>query len=209
MSLSATGKDASSLCWYGYVHALREYFAADEKLLSRSNSATLTDDDNLFRKNGISVFTEIGWLRTSIKKGEIDEKAFRNLLKSLLFTVYSFEYSSLTRSFVPYMKYMLSLILWDFMPLLTPGICNRILELLSNARIDAMKAAEHGIAIHRSPFDFVTLEEFLKQIDETINYIKKFVTAKDLAQPEDVPFPKELQKKLSRIKLILWEIDHY
>jgi hypothetical protein len=209
MSLSATGKDASSLCWYGYVHALREYFASDEKLLSRSNSETLTDDTNLFRKNGISVFTEIGWLRTSNAKGEIDAKAFRNLLKSLLFTVSSFEYSSLTRSFIPYMKYMLSIILWDFMPFLTPGICNRVLDLLNNARIDAMKAAEHGIAIHRSPFDFVTLEEFLKQIDETINYIKKSVTAKDLDQPEDTPFPKELQKKLSRIKLILWEIDHY
>jgi hypothetical protein len=209
MTISPAGKDSSSLCWFSYAHTLREYFSADEKLLSKSSCENLEDSNNIFREIGIRIYTKVGWLRNAASAEQVSADNFRHLLKSLSFATYSYENSSLSRSFTPYMKYMLSLILWDFMPFLTSGICNRVLSSLNEACLEASNAALSGIAIHRAPFDFVTQEEFITQIQGTIAYIRTFITDEDLNQPEDTPIAPAKQKELSRIKLILWDIDHY
>ena len=210
MAASPTGKDASSFFWFLCTRSFIELFSSDEKLFSKKEYISLVDNNNVFKKIGNGIFIEIGYLRNEFSPDrEISESAFQNFINTLVFVIPRYENSLLSRSYIPYSKYLFCQLMWDFAPRLTMGICNQILSWLNEASIETKKLIGDNISVYKASINYISADKFLIQIQETIDIIKKFVTDDELKKGDNSPIDQNRLKEMSKTKLILWELDRY
>jgi hypothetical protein len=205
---SPTGKDATSLFWLLYVLCYLELFSADEKLLSKTNNEILLDSNNVFKKMGLRLFAELGLLNNEIlPDGNISESTFNNLLVILASMNARHENSMLSRSYIPYAKYLFAVLLWDFTPHFTLGIYHTVLDMLNEARSDTEKLIADNLSVYQISVNYVAPDVFLLRLQDTIDLIRKLLTDDDLKKGDNFPLDPEKIKKISQTKLMLLELD--
>ncbi|PKN04527.1 MAG: hypothetical protein CVU74_06420, partial [Deltaproteobacteria bacterium HGW-Deltaproteobacteria-9] len=208
LATSPTGKDTTSLFWMLYVLCYLELFSADEKLLGAAENNSLVDSNDVFKKTGIRLFTEVGWLNNEdFSDGNISESAFNNLLVILASINARHDNSMLSRSYIPYVKYLFALLLWDFTPRFTLGICNMVLLLLNEALSETEKLIADNLSVYKISVNYVAPEIFILRLQETIGVIKKLITDDDLKKGDNFPLDPVKLKEIARTKLMLLELD--
>ncbi len=209
LAASPTGKDATSLFWLLYVQCYMELFSADAKLLStKTNNDILLDSNNVFKKMGLRLFAEIGFLNDEIlPDGNISEATFNNLLVTLASMNARHENSMLSRSYIPYAKYLFAILLWDFTPHFTLGIYHTVLNMLIEARRDTEKLIADNLSVYHISVNYVAPDVFLLRLQETIDLVRQLLTEDDLKKGDNFPLDPEKIKTISRTKLMLLELD--
>ncbi|MBN1474565.1 MAG: hypothetical protein JW914_08120, partial [Syntrophaceae bacterium] len=210
LATSPTGKDTSAAFWLIYILCFIELFSADETLLNKSDNIMIVDSNNVFNKVGLRMFTALGWLKEDIpSNGNISESSFNNLLITLSRINARQDNSMLSRNYIPYVKFLFAMFLWDFTPYFTVEIYDTVLYLLNEARRETEKLIPDNICVYKICQNFVTPAEFLGHIKETEDLIKKLVTRDDFKQGDGLYLNPEKQKELSKIKLMLLELTRY
>ena len=203
MTISATGKALNSLYMLGYTLCLIELLSS-----GKSRNCFFGDSLSVFKTISARVFRNIGWLRddAATADGKL-EKVFQNLLLTLNLVIARYENLVLCRSNIPFMKYMFALILWDFAPAITPQICRMTKEWLKIAQAQTEKLLADNVAVYHVAYGNISAEKFLLHIQETLDVINKHVSDDELKQEKDPSLMQDKFRELSRIKLMLLELD--
>ena len=208
MTISATGKALHSLYMFGYTICLMELLDSNEQILINNAFSSHPANAVIFRDNALRVFRNIGWLRDDPAPGEGGlEKTFQDLLLTLNLVIARYENLVLCRGNIPHMKYMFALILWDFAPVITPQICQRTLEWLKIARSETQKLLKDNISVYSVASGSISAQTFIDHITDTIELIRRHIDEEDLRQGKDTPMLHSGLKKVSKIKLMLLEIE--
>lgn len=208
MTVSATGKALNSLYMFGYTLCLLELLAIEEKPAGRSKGSAKPDIPAVFRNIGSSIFRNIGWLRDEPPATDHKlEKTFHNLLLTVNLVIARYENLVLCRSYIPHMKYMFALILWDFAPAITAQICRITLEWLKIARQETEKLIADNISVCHVTCGSISANEFLTYIQEAMDVIHRHVTDDELKPEKDCPLMQTKLNQLSHIKFMLLELD--
>jgi len=210
LAASPTGKDASSIFYFMCTLGFIELLSSGENIFDKREYPTLIDKHDVFRKVGIRFFTEIGWLRDDVcTEGNINEAAFRGFLLALRNIVERLENSMMARSYIPFIKYPFCAIMWDFAPYLTLEICKLILGLLQEIRVETEKLMDDNIFVYQMSINFITADKYLSLIQAITDVINNSITADEFKKDDDSPIAQDKFKELSKIKLILLELDRY
>jgi hypothetical protein len=210
MTASPTGKDATSIFYFVCTLSFIELISSGEKIFDKTEYPFLTDKYNVFKKVGIHFFTEIGWLRNDVSaEGNSNESAFHGFLLALRDIVARLENSLLARGYVPFVKYSFCTILWDFSPYMTVGVCKLILSILHEVRIETEKLSNDNIFVYQMSINFISANKFISLIQEAIDVINNHVTADELKKDDNSLIDQDKLKEMSKIKLILLELDRY
>ena len=210
MTASPTGKDATSIFYFLCTLGFIELFSSGEKLFDKTKYASLTDNHNLLRKAGIRFFTGMGWLKNDLYiDGNLNESSFYGLLLTLRNIVARLEISMFARSYVPMVKYGICILLWDFVPYLTIGICKQILNILNEVRIETEKLSNDNLLVYQMSINFTLPDKFLSLVQEAIDLINKYVTADELKKDDNSFIDADKFNEMSKRKLILLELDRY
>ncbi|PKN65794.1 MAG: hypothetical protein CVU54_18515 [Deltaproteobacteria bacterium HGW-Deltaproteobacteria-12] len=208
LATSPTGKDTSSLFWLLYVQCFIELFSKDKKLLDNTNHEPLLDFNNVFKKHGIRMFAELGWLSDEIlPDGGITEATFNSLLTIIASINARHDNSMLSRSYIPYAKYAFGSLLWDFAPHLTLVIYNTVLILLNDAYKETEKLIKDNLSVYQTTVNYIAPDEFLMRLQDTIDLIKKITNSNDLKSGDNFLSDPEKIKEISQTKLILLELN--
>jgi hypothetical protein len=208
MVASATGKDGSSFLWFLCSTGLREFFAREEKFLHNSKYLPLMDNFDIFRNVGAKNFRTIGFLRgdlTSDDKNSDEDLAC--LIDTLRLILARYENTLLSRSYIPYMKYLFAVLFWDFLPKLNVEICNIVLQLLNEACREAEKLAYDNLSVYQLSVNYISPDKFIRSLQDTIAIIKKLAPEEELKKGNKTKLDEDKFKEMSRIKLILLELD--
>lgn len=208
LATSPTGRDTSSLFWFLYVQCFMELFSENKKLLDNTNHEPILDCNNVFKKHGIRMFAELGWLNNQIlPNGNISETAYNNLFMILASINARHDNSMLSRSYIPYAKYAFGSLLWDFAPHLTLVIYNKVLILLNDAYKETEKLIKDNLSVYQTTVNYIAPDEFLMRLQDTIALIKKITTSDDLKSGDNFLSDPEKIKEISQTKLILLELN--
>ena len=176
-------------------------------LLKQTNDILL-DSSNVFIKNGIRLFAELGWLSDEIlPDASITESTLNSLLTIIASINARHENSMLSRSYIPYVKYLFGILLWDFAPLFTLGVYNMVLNLLNEARTETEKIIADKLSVYQISVNYIAPDEFLMRLQYTIDLIKKITTSNDLTSGDNFLSDPEKIKEISQTKLILLELN--
>ncbi|MFA5322751.1 MAG: hypothetical protein WC373_08765 [Smithella sp.] len=210
MTASPTGKDATSIFYFMCALGFIELFSSDEKLIDKKKYASLTDNRNVFKKVGFRFFTEIGWLQNEgSEEGKLNELAFYGLLLAVTNIVERLDNSLLARIYIPYIKFLFCILLWDIVPFLTIGICKKILGILNDIRIDTEKLTMDNLCVYQMSIKFISADKFISLIQESIDIINNCLTGDELKKDDNTLIGQDRLKEMSATKLILLELDRY
>lgn len=211
LTTSPTGKDTSALFWSIYVLCFIELFSSDETLLNKSANGLLLDNKNVFRKIGARVFAELGWIKEAFSPdGNISESSLNNLLMILTAINARHDNSMVSRCSLPYVKHLFAAFLWDLSPCLNLGIYNAVLALLNEARAETVKLlVPYNLCVYKICQNYVEAEKYIEHVQETIDLIKKSATDNDFKAENNFRLEPNKAKELSKIKLMLLELERY
>jgi hypothetical protein len=210
MAASPTGKDATAIFYFVCTLGFIELISSGENIFDKKEYPTLTDKHDVFRKVGIRFFIEIGWLRNDVStEGNINESDLYGCLLALRNIVARLEISMLARSYIPYVKYGICTLFWDFAPYLTVGICKLILSILHEARLETENLSNDNIFVYQMSINFISVDKFISLIQEAIDAINHYLTADELKKDDNSLMDHDKLKEMSKIKLILLELDRY
>ncbi|PKN50860.1 MAG: hypothetical protein CVU55_15095 [Deltaproteobacteria bacterium HGW-Deltaproteobacteria-13] len=208
MAASPTGKDASSLLFFMCTLGFIELISTGENLFDKTAYPILTDKHDVLRKVGTRFFIEIGWLRNAVSpEGNVNESAFYALLLVLRNIVARFENSMLAKGYIPYVKYLTCILIWDFAPFLTTGICKHILGLLNEACIETEKLILENVLVYQISINFISADKFLSRIQEATDIINNYLTADELKKDDTSLINQDQLKEMSKTKFLLLELD--
>jgi hypothetical protein len=142
-------------------------------------------------------------------EGNKNEASLFTLLLVLRNGIARFENSILAEGYIPYVKYVWCILLWDLAPCLTVGTCKYILDSLNEARISTEKLIKNNICVYQMSIGYISPEKFLSLIQEATNIINKYVTADDLKKDDNSLIDQNKFKEMSKTKLLLLELDRY
>jgi hypothetical protein len=208
LAVSPTGKETSSVFYFMCTLGFIELISSGENIFDKREYPSLIDKHDVFRKVGIRFFYALGWLRNEVTApGDRNELTFLILLIKLKDTIARYENSMLTKGYVPYIKYLFCIVLWDFAPYLTIGICKYILGALNEAIIKTEKLITENIFVYQASINFISTDKFISLIQAALDMINNYFTADDLKKDDGSLIDQDKFKELSKIKLILLEFD--
>ena len=186
LAASATGKDTTSLFWLLYVMCYMEIVATDESFLTAE--AASIDNNKIFQKIGNRFFSSLGWLgNEKYSEEHLSESAFQHLFVVLANMNSRHDNSMLARSYIPYTKYLFSVLLWDFAPHSTLSIYQTVLLKLNDALKDAEKLIVDNLSVYRITVNYISPDVFIAKMRDTINLLKKLLTDNDLKNGHNAP----------------------
>ena len=211
MTISPCGKALNSLYMFIYTLCLIELLSAEEKPAGKKTKTLPIDIQGVFRSICTRVFCSIGWLNDEAPMTDNNpENTFQDYLFTINLVIARNDNLLLCRSYIPFIKYVIALFLWDFTPGgITPQICRMTLEWLEIARKETEKIVEDNISVYHVATGNISADEFLLHIRDTIDIIHQHVTDDDLKQENDSPLLRTKLQKLSNIKLMLLELDRF
>jgi hypothetical protein len=210
LTVSTTGQYINCFFWLQYALSFIDLFSTDEKLFVKSHSAVLQDNKNVFRQAGIRIFRNMGWMQNDLPSDrEISKADFENVLHNAMLIFSRYENSMLGRSYIPYMQYLFGFILWDFAPHLTLSVCKAVLSLLESARLKAENLLQDNVCVYQVLACYIPADQFIGHVEQMTGLIRKFVTDDDLKKGEDFPMNRVKVQKMSKIKLMLLEVDRH
>ena len=210
LAASPAGQSDICLFWLQYTLCFINLFSADEKLFSRNHSPTLLDHKNIFRQTSRHFLKNIGWIRNDAPiNEEIGKEDLDNIQRNAIHTFFKNQNAMLGRNYIPYMQYLLGIVIWDFMPRLDLSGCKAILNLFKSARLKAEKLREDSICVYSVFAYYIPAEEFIAHIEQMSGFIRKFVTDDDLKKGENSPINPTKESKMSKTKLMLLEMDRH
>jgi hypothetical protein len=211
LATSPTGKDTSALFWFIYVLCSIKLFSSDETLLNTMKNTPLLDNHDALKKVAMRIFVEMGWVKDEIPYNiNIGEASFNNLLMTFAAINTRHDNSMVSRCYIPYVKYLFAAFLWDLSPYLNLGIYNTVLGLLNEARAETENLlVPYNLCVYKICQNYVEADKFIEHVQETIDLIKKSATDKDFKAENNLLLDHDKAKELSKIKLMLLELERY
>jgi hypothetical protein len=76
-------------------------------------------------------------------------------------------------------------------------------------RIETEKLSNDNIFVYQMSINFISANKFISLIQEAIDVINNHVTADELKKDDNSLIDQDKLKEMSKIKLILLELDRY
>lgn len=201
MTVSATGKALNSLYMFGYTLCLLNLLALEKK----GKGPVIRE---VFKTVGLRVFRMIGWVQDDLPSSEHRlEKTYQDLLSTINLVIARYDNLVLCRSYIPHLRFMLALIIWDFAPVMTAQVCRITLEWLKLARQEAEKLVKDNVAVYHMVCGKISAERFIEHVNDTIGVILRYIREEDLQEGKDQGQDCSHFAHLSGVKLMLLELD--
>jgi len=192
--ISHSGKERRPLFLEIVANGHLELFSKEgENMLEYTNPIQDRIQDN----DSHTILRKVGkeYLSMIFSSEDFDLNLVMKRLKADFFKMH--ENNVLLRTFVPNIKYMFCIFLWDFMPELNMNLYKRIIELLEEAKNDA-DSLDNNLIIYsiaqQGPFP-KNPKEFVKFIDYTLEKLEQLKPDTDC--DDNILFDKAAKCKMS------------